>query len=79
MDVDVFKPTPVRRDAPFTTVMNWQSYEPVHYRGVDYGHKDVEFGKFIRLPGETEVTLELAHIARARLVPNYEKLFDSRT
>jgi hypothetical protein len=40
--------------------MNWQSYEPVHYRGVDYGHKDVEFGKFIRLPGETAVPLELA-------------------
>jgi hypothetical protein len=31
--------------APFTTVMNWQAYEPVEFRGTVYGHKDVEFDK----------------------------------
>jgi hypothetical protein len=81
VDVDVFKPTPVRPDAPFTTVMNWQSYEPVRYRGVDYGHKDVEFGKFIRLPGETEVPLELAvsgkKIPRERIQENGWRVRDA--
>lgn len=60
VDVDLFAPSPVRRDAPFTTVMNWQSYEPIRYRGIDYGHKDVEFQKFIGLPHETDARLELA-------------------
>jgi hypothetical protein len=31
--------------APFTTVMNWQAYEPVEFRGTVYGHEDVEFDK----------------------------------
>jgi hypothetical protein len=40
--------------------MNWQSYGPVTYNGQVYGHKDVEFEKFIDLPQQTAVPLEAA-------------------
>jgi hypothetical protein len=40
--------------------MNWQSYEPVEFRGEIYGHKDVEFPKFLDLPRRTSVPLEVA-------------------
>jgi len=52
-------PAPPRR-APFTTVMNWRSHAPIHYRGVVYGQKDREFAKFIDVPRATGVPLELA-------------------
>jgi hypothetical protein len=58
--VDLFNPCSVTADAPFTTVMNWQSYEPVSYNGVTYGHKDVEFWKFIDLPKRTSAMIEVA-------------------
>lgn len=35
---------------PFTTVMNWSSYNSVEYRGIRYGQKDGEFMKFADLP-----------------------------
>ncbi|HWC02659.1 MAG TPA: glycosyltransferase family 1 protein [Methylomirabilota bacterium] len=37
-------------EAPFTTVMNWTSYETVEYDGRRYGQKDVEFLKILDLP-----------------------------
>ena len=46
--------------AAYTTVMNWQSYEPVGYKGRVYGHKDTEFERFADLPAQTAATLELA-------------------
>ena len=49
-----------RVDAWYTTVMNWQSYQPVEYEGRAYGHKDVEFNKFRDLPREASVPLEVA-------------------
>jgi hypothetical protein len=58
--VDLFKSHPIRPVAPFTTVMNWQSYEVVEYIGTKFGHKDVEFNKFIDLPQMTTSTLEIA-------------------
>jgi hypothetical protein len=70
--VDLFPASPPDPGAPFTTVMNWQSYEPVHYRGTEYGHKDVEFLKFVDLPAMTGLPLEVAlsgkKIPRDRLV-----------
>lgn len=51
---------PPRATAPYTTVMNWQSYEPVEFDGVCYRHKDVEFQKFLKLPERTQVRLEVA-------------------
>jgi len=35
----------------YTTIMNWTSYKPLRYQGRDYGQKDVEFRRFIDLPG----------------------------
>lgn len=34
----------------FTTVMNWVSYRPVTFQGVEYAQKDAEFLKFLTLP-----------------------------
>jgi hypothetical protein len=58
--VSLFCPQVVNVDAPFTTVMNWQSYEPLEYNGTTYGHKDVEFKKFIDLPSLATTPVELA-------------------
>jgi glycosyltransferase involved in cell wall biosynthesis len=35
----------------FTTVMSWTSYAPLRHGGRDYGQKDVEFRRFLDLPG----------------------------
>jgi hypothetical protein len=35
----------------FTTVMSWTSYQPLVFAGRTYGQKDVEFRKFLELPG----------------------------
>lgn len=58
--VDLFPVVPPPDDAPFTTVMNWQSYEHVEYRGASYGHKDVEFERFVSLPRHVLAPLEAA-------------------
>ena len=47
-------------DGPFTTVMNWQSHEPIEYRDRSYGQKDIEFEAFIDLPGMVAAPLEVA-------------------
>ena len=44
----------------YTTVMNWQSYQPVQFGGTCYRHKDVEFQKFLDLPRKTHAELEIA-------------------
>jgi hypothetical protein len=61
---------PARAGAPFTTVMNWQSYRPVEFDGVTYGHKDVEFPKFMTLPSLATAPLELA--VAGKRVPDEE-------
>ena len=58
--VDLFDPRPVSPNAPFTTVMNWQSYETVEYNNKKFGHKDVEFSKFIDLPQMVTPPIEIA-------------------
>ncbi len=69
--MDLFPPRPPAPEARFTTVMNWQSYEPVWFNGIEYGHKDVEFRRFIDLPARTSEPLEVAvsgkRIPRAEL------------
>jgi len=50
---------PVNNDS-YSTVMNWQSHDPVKYNGIEYGQKDVEFKKFIGLPKFTNVLMEVA-------------------
>ena len=55
-----WKPSSPIRDA-FTTVMNWTSYAPLTYSGVTYGQKDVEFRRFLSLPGRVApIPLEIA-------------------
>ena len=62
---DRFETTPSPQGAPFTTVMNWRSYERVERRGETFGHKDLEFEKFIALPRRTSAPLELAVSGKA--------------
>lgn len=63
--VDLFHPRGA--GAPFTTVMNWQSYETLEYNGTKYGHKDIEFEKFVDLPRMVPVPIELAVSGRVPL------------
>jgi hypothetical protein len=58
--VELFSPGAISSSAAFTTVMNWQSYEPIEFRGESFGHKDVEFEKFIDLPRRVGVPMEVA-------------------
>jgi hypothetical protein len=51
---------PFSESMPFTTVMNWQSYEPVTYEGTVYDHKDVEFERFLDLPRYSRGVFEVA-------------------
>jgi hypothetical protein len=54
---------PVRRapDAPFTTVMSWKiEPTPPVVDGERFGGKDVEFERFLGLPGRTPEALEVA-------------------
>ena len=66
MDTDTYLPaTAPPAEAPFTTVMNWQSHAPLEFEGEVYGQKDVEFEKFMDLPTRTGATLEIS-VAGAR-------------
>lgn len=55
-----FNRTPAAKNAPYSTVMNWRSYAPIRYNGVTYGHKDVEFQKFLPLPKMVSLPMEVA-------------------
>jgi len=56
----LFIPVAAAKDAPYSTVMNWQSHSPIHYNGKQYGQKDVEFEKFIALPTWVDQPMEVA-------------------
>jgi hypothetical protein len=66
-----WRPSTPRRHV-FTTIMNWKSYNPVTHAGRTYGQKDVEFMRFLDLPGMVAPTvLEIAASAgRARRLPS---------
>lgn len=58
---DLYKVAPPPpAEARFTTVMNWQSHAPVVHNGITFGQKDVEFAKFMDLPGRTPQAMEVA-------------------
>ena len=59
IDIDLFRDAPPDGQA-FTTIMNWQSHSPFDFDGRVYGQKDVEFEKFMQLPGLCSVPLEVA-------------------
>lgn len=48
---------PCPEDAPFTTVMQWDSYECREYEGVEYGMKSKSFDSFIDLPRRVDAAL----------------------
>lgn len=58
--IDLFASHTGCADDPFTTVMNWQAHDPLTYRGIVYGQKDIEFEKFLALPSRTRAPLEIA-------------------
>ncbi|MCZ6802246.1 MAG: hypothetical protein O7F12_17350 [Nitrospirae bacterium] len=58
--VDLFDTQPVSPSAPFSTVMNWQSHQPIEFNGIKYGQKDLEFVKFMDLPTKVTVPMEVA-------------------
>ncbi len=58
--VDRFDGSTIDPDRPFSTVMNWKSYDPVEYNGVTYGNKDREFPRFLELPGLVSGRLQVA-------------------
>jgi len=57
---ELFDLGPPPPGSAYTTVMNWQSHEPLDFEGRRYGQKDVEFGRFFGLPELTGVPLEVA-------------------
>jgi hypothetical protein len=57
---DLFTATPAPSGASFTTVMNWQSHEPIEHRDRRYGQKDVEFERFMPLPSRVADSMEIA-------------------
>ena len=40
--------------------MNWQAHQTVEFNGCRYGQKDIEFEKFMDLPGMVDVPVEIA-------------------
>ena len=46
--------------APFTTVMKWNSYPPMEYAGRRYGMKSLSFVDYVDLPHRTAAAFELA-------------------
>jgi hypothetical protein len=56
--------TPMRES--FTTVMNWTSFEPLVYAGRIYGQKNVEFKRFLELPGEVAPTVMETALSRTQ-------------
>lgn len=60
MVLDAWPVSPGRPDAPTTTVMAWQTYDPVKYGGRTYGVKADSFEPFVDLPLQRTETFELA-------------------
>ena len=71
---DMFSDDPARPGVPFTTVMNWESHDPLEFEGRTYGQKAHEFERFIELPQKTSNTLEIA--VAGRRVP-VQRLLDA--
>ena len=58
--LDAWSVTPGPHNGKFTTVMQWDSYQPRVYEGVEYGMKSASFEPFMALPAGTGQVLELA-------------------
>ncbi len=49
---------------PFTTVMQWDSYDSVQYGGIAYGNKSHEFPRFTTVPRRAQAEFCIAMIGR---------------
>lgn len=59
--LDLFPPPqPPAADAAFTTVMTWRAHTAKDFGATGHEQKDAEFLKFITLPSQTQVAMELA-------------------
>ncbi len=58
--LDAWPNTAGRPQAPFTTVMQWDSYSSRNYGGQSYGMKAASFGPYEDLPARTSEILEIA-------------------
>lgn len=70
--------------APFTTVMQWDSYPTVCWDGVEYGMKSASFDPYVALPHQVDAPLELAlgradATVRDRLADHGWRLSDPQT
>jgi hypothetical protein len=60
VQVDMFPVMECPENAFYSTVMNWQSHQPIEYNGKKYGQKNLEFQKFIDLPMQVSVPMQVA-------------------
>jgi hypothetical protein len=71
VDTDLFPFCEEVVGSAYSTVMNWVSHEAVTLGGVAFGQKNIEFEKFISLPGMVKAAMEVAvtgnNVPRARL------------
>ncbi len=51
---------PPPRGAPYTTIMQWESYKTLEYDGVGHGTKSVSFEPYLDFPDRTTMRLEMA-------------------
>lgn len=58
--IDAWPNTPPPRDACLSTVMQWDSYQPLEYMGRRYGMKSDMFSDFLDLPTRSMARFELA-------------------
>ena len=60
--LDLWPPTPSRplKNGRFTTIMQWDAYDPVEFGGLTYGMKSASFDDFEMLPSQVETSLEIA-------------------
>jgi hypothetical protein len=75
VDTEQFSHVQENPRGAYSTVMNWKSRENLEFRGTVYGHKDVEFDKFLVLPNKAPVPFEIAvagtNIPESELVKNH--------
>ena len=58
--LDAWPVTPAPADAPFTTVMQWDSYQVRAWGGRSFGMKSASFDPYLDLPARTDAAFELA-------------------
>ncbi|MFW6058692.1 MAG: hypothetical protein ACODAQ_00835 [Phycisphaeraceae bacterium] len=73
--LDAWPVEPPPSHAPFTTIMQWDSYRDVEHAGVVYGMKSRAFEPYFDLPQRTTVPLEMAIGGAAK--PPRQKLGDA--